>query len=122
MELTKFWAALIGDTCNVWSVIPSDGFLKQDKATRFAVHFKPNNTGVSAGHFEIEAEVRLTAYFTWDHFYNCADGLPCMRHGKLFGVVGSMSFDPEMNRTCLVPLKIVRKSKVLLCWRLLSMH
>ena len=54
----KFRAAFIGDTCNEWSVMPSEGFLKQNEATHFAVRFKPNTPGVSVGYFVIETEVR----------------------------------------------------------------
>ena len=78
MGFAKFRAAFVGGACDDWSVTPSEGFLKQNEVTHFAVRFKPNSPGVSAGYFVIETEVRLVVRYTRDHFYNFADGLPCI--------------------------------------------
>ena len=53
----RFRAAFAGEACSEWSVIPSDGYLKQKEETHFAVTFKPQNPGVSVGYLVIETEV-----------------------------------------------------------------
>ena len=109
MRFTKFWPAFIGDAWYVWSITPSDNFPKQNKATHFAVHFKPNCSGVSEGNIVIETEVRLVIHFTWDHFFNCADGLPCINSSqqnfktwKVVGSTGDCEFwsRNEQNKSC----------------------
>lgn len=52
----RFRAAFAGEACSEWSVIPSDGYLKQKEETHFAVTFKPQNPGVSVGYLVIETE------------------------------------------------------------------
>lgn len=56
MGFAKSRAAFVGDACSEWSVTPSDGFLKQNEATHFAVCFKPHSPGISMGHLVIETE------------------------------------------------------------------
>lgn len=61
MGYAQFRAAFVGDACNGWTVTPSDGFLKQNEATHFAVNFRPHGSGVSAGYLVIETEVRISS-------------------------------------------------------------
>lgn len=56
MGFAKFRAAFVGDESNNWNVTPSDGVLKQNDDTHFAVTFRPRHPGVSSGYLVIETE------------------------------------------------------------------
>jgi len=54
MGYAKFRAAFAGDASDNWHVTPSDGVLKQNEDTHFAVTFRPQHPGVSSGYLVIE--------------------------------------------------------------------
>jgi len=54
MGYAKFRAAFAGDASDNWLVTPSDGVLKQNEDTHFAVTFRPQHPGVSSGYLVIE--------------------------------------------------------------------
>eukprot|EP00804_Cyclotella_cryptica_P025066 CCRYP_016547-RA/>CCRYP_016547-RA protein AED:0.12 eAED:0.12 QI:406/0.66/0.75/1/1/1/4/209/330 len=56
MGFAKFRAAFDGDGSNNWHVTPSDGVLKQNEDTHFAVTFRPKHPGVSSGYLVIETQ------------------------------------------------------------------
>mmetsp|Transcript_27961 Transcript_27961/g.36110 ORF Transcript_27961/g.36110 Transcript_27961/m.36110 type:complete len:303 (+) Transcript_27961:108-1016(+) len=56
MGYAQFRAAFVGDVSNEWSVTPSDGYLKQNEATHFAVRYNPHSAGVSYAYLVIETE------------------------------------------------------------------
>lgn len=57
MGFAKFRATFVGDESNNWNVTPSDGVLKQNDDTHFAVTFRPKHPGVSSGYLVIETQV-----------------------------------------------------------------
>ena len=57
MGYAKFRAAFAGDASDNWLVTPSDGVLKQNEDTHFAVTFRPQHPGVSSGYLVIETHV-----------------------------------------------------------------
>ena len=61
MGFAKFRAAFVEDASNNWHVTPSDGILKQNEDTHFAVTFRPKHPGVSSGYLVIETQVSADA-------------------------------------------------------------
>lgn len=56
MGFAKFRSYFIGDAAAEWTATPSDGYLKQNEATKFVISYRPQNPGVVYGHFVIETE------------------------------------------------------------------
>ncbi len=59
MGFAAFRAAFVEDGSNNWHVTPSDGVLKQNDDTHFAVTFRPRHPGVSSGYLVIETQVSV---------------------------------------------------------------
>lgn len=56
MGFAEFRAAFTEEATNNWFVTPSDGVLKQNEETHFAVTFRPMHPGVTEGYLVIETQ------------------------------------------------------------------